>query len=601
MKKLQKTLAAAQAHHQAGRLDQAEALYRTIVAGRPNDPRVLFLLGLAAHQRGAQEEAEDWIRRAIAASGHPVAELSNTLGAILGARGRTAEAIRCFEEAIALRPDYTEARQNLCKCCCTLGTVYTERKMRAEATAYFRLALDMNPRYAAAWNNLGVMLKTDPNHEQEAEAYFEKAVELDPSHADAWNNLGNIRRAQDRTAEAIECVQKAIALRPGFGAAYSNLSVMLHEQGKLTEAIAALERALEIQPRDSASWSNLGNYRKEECRFTEAKACYDKAAELDPESTRARWNRSLILFVTGEIARGWEEYDIGWADGQRKPQRPFAQPQWDGSPLAGRKLLFWGEQGIGDQIILANMIPDLGAGHIVECEPRLVPLFARSFPEVEVVPRTDPPHPATAQADLQIPAGSAGRWLRASLDRFPRHRGYLRPDPERVAYWRREVAALGDGVKAGICWRSGMIGGLRRLHATELKQWGEVLAVPGVRFVNLQYDDCAAELEDAMARFGVEIHAMPGIDLKQDLDDAAALTAALDLVISVATSVADMAGALGKPIWMPSLASQGNWYTMGQSFVPWFPSTRRYTRMWDQPWEDILRRVAADLAGLARS
>ncbi|HVN05692.1 MAG TPA: tetratricopeptide repeat protein, partial [Bryobacteraceae bacterium] len=439
MKRLEKTLEAAQAHHQAGRLDQAEALYRTIVAGRPNDPRVLYLLGLAAHQRGAQEQAEDWIRRAIAASGHPVAELSNTLGAILGARGRTTEAIQCFEEAIALRPDYTEARQNLSKSCCTLGSAFAERKMRAEAAACFRLAVEMDPLNAAAWNNLGVMLRADPQRAQEAVACFEKAVEIDPAHADAWNNLGNVRRGQERVAEAIECARKAIALRPGFGAAYSNLSVMLHEQGKLPEAIAALERALEIQPRDPASWANLGNYRKEECRFAEAKACYDKAAEFDPGSTRARWNRSLILFLLGEIARGWEEFEVGWADGQRKPQRPFPQPRWDGSPLAGRKLLFWGEQGIGDEIILANMIPDLGAGHIVECEPRLVPLFARSFPSVQVVPRTNPPHAATAQADLQIPAASAGRWLRATLDRFPRHSGYLRPDPERVAHWRREI------------------------------------------------------------------------------------------------------------------------------------------------------------------
>ena len=595
MEKLEKKLQAAQAHHQAGRLDQAEALYRTIVAGRPHDPRVLYLLGLAAHQRGAQEQAEDWIRRAIVASGHPVAELSNTLGAILGARGRTTEAIQCFEEAIALRPDYTEARQNLCKSCCTLGSAFADRKMRAEATACFRLAVEMDPRYAAAWNNLGVMLRADPNHKQEAVVCFEKAAQLDPAHADAWNNLGNMRRGQGRVAEAIECAHRAIALRPGFGAAYSNLSVMLHEQGRLTEAIAALERALEIQPRDPASWSNLGNYRKEECRFAEAKACYDRAAELDPGSTRARWNRSLILFLTGEIARGWEEFEVGWADGQRKPQRPFAQPHWDGSPLDGRKLLFWGEQGIGDEIILANMIPDLGAGHIVECEPRLVPLFARSFPEVEVVPRTNPPHPATTRADLQIPAGSAARWLRASLDRFPRHSGYLRPDPERMAHWRHEIAALGDGMKVGICWRSGMTGGLRSMHCTELNQWGEVLAVPGVRFVNLQYGDCAVELQGAETGFGVRIHAVPDIDLKQSLDDAAALTAALDLVISVSTSVADMAGALGKPIWLPALASQGNWYTMGRSFVPWFPSTRLYPRRWDQPWEDVLRRIAGDL------
>jgi hypothetical protein len=228
-------------------------------------------------------------------------------------------------------------------------------------------------------------------------------------------------------------------------------------------------------------------------------------------------------------------------------------------------------------------------------------LFARSFPAAEAIPRTDPPHPSTRQAELQTPAGSAGRWLRPSLERFPRgfphDKGYLRASAPRVSHWRARVGALGAGFKAGICWRSGLMAGLRRLDCTDLRDWDPVLTVPGVHFVNLQYDDCRAELDHALARFGVPIHGWPDIDLKKDIDEVAALMTALDLVVSVGTSVACLAGALGRPVWQLTLTSSGDLWTMGQSCVPWFPSMRIYERSFDQKWEAVLERIAVDLAG----
>jgi hypothetical protein len=253
-------------------------------------------------------------------------------------------------------------------------------------------------------------------------------------------------------------------------------------------------------------------------------------------------------------------------------------------------------------MIFAGMIPELSAAaaHLtVECEPRLVPLFARSFPGVEIIPRTNPPHPATGAADLQIPAGSAARWLRGSLARFPLSfpagQGYLRADPERVAHWRERLAALGPGPRVGICWRSALSSGLRARHCTSLPQWGAVLTAPGVHFVNLQYDDCREELAEARGRFGVAIHTLPDIDLKQQIDEVAALTTALDLVVTVGTAPACMAGALGVPVWLLALTSGGDCWTMGQHYCPWFPSMRLYERAWGQPWEEVLERLARDL------
>jgi tetratricopeptide (TPR) repeat protein len=436
--------------------------------------------------------------------------------------------------------------------------------------------------------------------------YFEEALSIDPRCADAWCNLGRAHSQLGQNEEAARCLEKALALAPRLAVAYENLGAIRHRQDRVVEAIACYEKALTFSPRSALLYTSLGNLLKEQMRLAEAVACYNRAVELDGGFHDARWNRALVRFMTGEIERGWSEYEWGWTARQRFPQRRFPQPWWSGAPLPGQRLLVWGEQGVGDEITFAGMIPELAtiSDHcIVECEPRLVPLFARSFPAVETVPRTDPPHPATGTADLQIPAGSAARWLRPLLDRFPRSfpagRGYLRADPHRVAYWRERLAALGPGPRVGICWRSGLLSGLRCLQCTSLPQWGTVLTVPGVHYVNLQYGDCREELAEARGRFGVPIHTWPDIDLKQDLDEVAALTTALDLVVSVGTAAACMAGAVGVPVWQLTLTSCGDCWTMGQHYCPWFPSMRLYERAWDQPWEEVLERLARDLRGKA--
>jgi tetratricopeptide (TPR) repeat protein len=598
------TLEMAVEHHRAGRLDQAEGLYRKVIAIQPNEADALHLLGMLAHQRGHFDEAERRVRGAIAARGQPVAEFSNTLGNALAAQGRSDEAVRCFEEAIALRPDDATAHKNL-------ADVLSVLERHEEAGAHYQKVLQVNPEDASAHNNMGGVFLARKMF-REATECFGKAVQLDPNCAEAYSNLGHSLRELGRLTEAVNCLEAALRLRPNFGAAYSNLSCVVHQLGARADAIRCVETALALDPGNASAHNNLGNLLKEQLRFGEAIACYNKAVELRPGFHEARCHRALTLFMCGQMERGWIEYESGWAAQKRGPGRPFGQPRWDGGPLAGKRLLFWGEQGLGDEMIFAGMIPELtavAANCIVECEPRLVPLFARSFPAARVIPRTTPPHPCTGQADLQIAAGTAGRWLRPSLDRFPRgfpsETGYLHADPARVSHWRARLDALGAGASVGISWRSGLTAGLRRLDCTELRDWGPVLAVPGVHFVNLQYDDCHAELAQAVASFGVPIHGWPDIDLKRDIDEVAALMTALDLVISVGTSVACLAGALGRPVWQLTLTSSGDLWTMGQTYMPWFPSMRTYERSVDQTWVAILERIAADLGeksgGLSRS
>jgi hypothetical protein len=286
--------------------------------------------------------------------------------------------------------------------------------------------------------------------------------------------------------------------------------------------------------------------------------------------------------------------------------RPFPQPRWEGQPLEGKTILVHGEQGVGDEILFASMLPDLvhgGARLVVECDARLTRLLERSLENTEAVPRTDPPHPRTLEGDIDYysPAGSLARFLRPDTHSFPLHTGYLKADPRRRSEFHNRLRALGPGWKVGICWRSKMRTPTRSLEYTTIDQWGPILQVPGVRFVNLQYDECRQELEQAQAMFGVPIHAFEDLDLMNDLDGAAALTDALDLVITAATAVAHTAGALGKAAWQYQLVTSSDWLTFGTDTIPWFPSTRRFDRRLDQEWDEIIAQVAAELSRLATS
>jgi hypothetical protein len=225
-----------------------------------------------------------------------------------------------------------------------------------------------------------------------------------------------------------------------------------------------------------------------------------------------------------------------------------------------------------------------------------VSLYARSFPGAEFIPKRDPPHERTqgAEIDWQTPIGSLPRWFRPTLASFPRTGGYLVPDPQRVAFWTQRLAALGPGPKVGIGWRSSRRSTARNLHYSDLDQWGAILAVPGVSFINLQYDECRAELAAARAQFGVAIHDWADLDQMNDLDEVVALMSALDLVIGPTTTPQIMAGALGTPTWM-LLTEFINWKNLGTDGWPMFPSLRPLWRPRGTPWRIVLDQTAERL------
>jgi hypothetical protein len=319
---------------------------------------------------------------------------------------------------------------------------------------------------------------------------------------------------------------------------------------------------------------------------------------MNPQLIDAQLNAALLMLMGGDFKAGWDAYEVRWRrDVYGLGLRDFPLPPWQGEREAGG-IVVWGEQGIGDRILYASMIPDvLAQGHrvVMETEPRLHALFARSFPGLTLVAKQNPPDPATAAPDMRWHSAlaSLGRYLRPDIARFPKHTGYLKADAARTAAYRTWLDQnAGSGLVVGISWgsRAAKIG----LHKTlDLRQWGPILQTPGVRFVDLQYGDTAQERADVQKDLGISITHVPDLDLREDIDGLASLIAACDLVISVSNTTVHLAAALGKPTWIMVPAAAGNlWYWMrGSTHTPWYPSATIFRQKKLGRWDDVVLEI----------
>ncbi len=540
-----------------GRLEEAEDSFNLALAFDARSAGAWFGLGLTAFRRGAQEEARRCLLRA-AELDPSLAAAHVQLGVLAYARERFEEAAEHFGRAAVLQPDLAELRSNL-------GLALQRIGRCEEAIGHLRQAVALRDDLAEAHLNLGNACH-QAGRLDEAEASYGRACRVRPGYAEALNNLGNVHRDRGRLDSALECYEKAIAANADYAEAHYNAGVALHLQERGVEAIRAYERACAVRP----------GY---------------------PE---ARLNLALVQLTLGDLARGWEGYDSRFD--QTNPQNHvnaarFPYPLWRGESLEGKRILVWGEQGIGDELLFASLYAEVVRAArecVIECSPKLSALFTRSFPEAAVVARGAAPHPATQGAfDFHAPAGSLARWLRPEVESFPDRRAYLVPDATRVAHWRRRLGALGPGLKVGFSWRSNNLKGDRALSCARIEEWEPILRTPGVRFVSLQYDECNEELARARSRFGVELNVLPEVDLFNDLDESVAVMQALDLVISAPTAVSVLAAAVGAETWQMDYGPA--WHTLGTRRNPWFPAMRQYKRAWSQGWDGVMRRVAGDL------
>ncbi len=545
--------------------DKAIEGYQQVVRLFPDHAEAYNNLGNTLHLRQEYEEASDAYRRALAINPQ-FAEAATNQSHTFQELGQFAEAIEAGQKAVASRPDSPRLHYNL-------GTAYHKNGEMDKAANCFRRAVELDPHYAEAHNNLGVASRMVGNAKQknsdEEIACYHRALEIKPDYAEAHYNLGNALQRQENLDEAKACYERALELDPDYIAAHNNLATILYEYGDLEGVRAHYEHALRVCP-----------------------------------EYQANWNYALYQLLMGDFENGWKNYEWRWEKETR--ERGFAHPVWDGSPLSGQRILLFAEQGVGDEIMFAQCLPEIieqAAECLVECDPRLVPLFARSFPKAKVLAR-----PIDAMLDesgclpgidVQAALGSLPRYLRANLDAFPQRETLLQPGGELREKWQSRLAELGAGLKVGISWRGGDKKETRRVRSSTLDRWANLFAVEGVHFINLQYGDCRQEIEEAHENLGVCIHDWEDADPLRDMDNFAAQISALDLVISIDNSTVHMAGSLGIPTWV-LLPTPPDWrWMLDREDTPWYPSLRLLRQPQPGEWAPVFGRATDELKCLS--
>lgn len=447
-----------------------------------------------------------------------------------------------------------------------------------------------------------------------AEQLFRVHLATDPASVESRLHLGQALSEQQRYGEAIGVLKAALESEPGEATLWAALGTALVQEGRPAEALPFFEEALRLRPGWGAFLYARANALADLGRFAHAIEDYEAALGGLPEADgdRVRLAMALVKLARGDLAGGWDDYRARLSRHSSKPVvfSTDAKP-WPFDPdeapyaLEGRRLALFAEQGLGDEVMFANIVPDvlraLGpAGRLtLAVEARLVALFARSFPEAQVVAHhtamVDGARwrraPAPEAFDLWAPIATPLRRFRRRISHFPSG-PFLKADPNRVAHWRA-VLAERPGRKVGILWKSLKLYGERLRQFAPFDLWAPVLRTRGVVFVNLQYGDCDAELAHAREAFGVEVWRPPGIDLKDDLDDVAALTCALDLTLGFANATINLAGACGAPTWL--ITPAGAWTKLGTERYPWYPHARCFSAEPAGEWAAVMEEVARAL------
>ncbi len=567
-----------------GRFAEAIASYDQALAVNPDDPELHCNRGIAASGLGRHEEALASFDRALAVA-PDYAEAHSNRGNALVDLGRHAEAVASFDRALALRADYAEAWSNR-------GVALRDLKRCDEAIASLDRAVALKPDLAEAWSNRGAALR-DARRYAEAVASCDRAIALKPDHAEAWCNRGNALNDMRRHDEAIASYDRAIASRRGYADALSNRGNALVDLGRHAEALASFDEAIHQEHGYADAFSNRGNALADLGRDAEALASYDEAIALDPEHGDAHWNKGLLLLRLGRFDEGWKLYEWRWKRSDLPhPPRRFRQPLWLGEEsLAGKTILLHAEQGLGDTIQFCRYVPLLaerGARIVLEAPAPLEGLLATLAGPFELVREGG----ALPEFDYQCPLPSLPRAFRTTLDTVPAAIPYLAVDPQRRTQWQ---ARLGERTRPriGLAWSGRPTHRNDRNRSVEPDTLTPILGLDA-EFHCLQKDIRPTDRQTLAAFPHLRLH---DAELR-DFTDTAALVDAMDIVLSVDTSVAHLAGALGRPTWiMLPFAPDFRWLTARED-SPWYPTVRLFRQPRPGDWASVVAAVVARVAEL---
>jgi len=463
-----------------------------------------------------------------------------------------------------------------------------------QAEAFYRQVLEQDPANADALHQLGTLAYQEGRH-QIAIDLLSRAIGLRPNFARAYYNLGVVLERTGRLDEAIAAYRKATQFQADYAGAYYNLGCVLERKGQLDDAVAAYRMAIQLKPDYAAAHNNLSNGLRRKGRLDEALAACERAIQSQPDFALAHCNKALMLLLKGEYLKGWAEYEWRWRrKGLSEPDSDFSQPAWTGSDPSGRTILLHPEQGFGDTIQFVRYAPLLarrGARVIVECQPELKSLL-QTLEGVAQVLSSAERRPAF---DVHVPMLGLPLAFGTTVETIPANVSYLRPDPALVKQWRTRLAPRSTlhapRLKVGLAWAGNPQNPADRDRSLPLSALAPLAEVEGVAFYSLQKGERAAQAKSPPP-------GMTLVDLAADIKDfadTAALMAHMDLIITVETAVAHLAGALARPVWalLPFVPA---WrWLLEREDSPWYPTMRLFRQPAPGDWNSVVQRVAHQL------
>jgi Flp pilus assembly protein TadD len=541
-----------------------------------------------------------------------LARLRTGLGAsLLLERALHSLDVHDFELALALAEQVTEPEPGNAPAWRISAIAHENLGRHSAALDAYGRAFDLSGQDPAIAGDIGRLALRMGLHDI-AEQLLTIFLAAEPGSLEGRINLAHALREQHRYEDSVRILRDAIQEHPADPGLWTSLGVVLVQQGQPQLAQTFLEEALRLEPDFSRALYYRANARADLGEHPGAAADYEAVLDGDQlsqaDNDRVRFAAALSYLAMGDLKRGWDAYRARLSPQAANPVifalggAPYAFAA-DEAPLAGRSLLMVAEQGLGDEVMFANAAPDIAAavgpsGRLgFAVDRRLVPLFARSFPAAQVAAHrtetTDSKATRTAPGlegfELWAPMAAPLARYRPTADAFPQRAGYLIPDAARVMHWRGLLADR-PGRTVGILWKSLKLHGERLRQFASFDLWAPVLQTPGVSFVNLQYGDCDDELRYARETLGVEIWRPPGIDLKEDLDDVAALTCALDLTIGFANATINLAGSCGASAWL--ITRPAPWTKLGTAAYPWYPQMRCFSAQTGDDWQPVMHQVA---------
>jgi tetratricopeptide (TPR) repeat protein len=571
---------------QQRKLPQAEAAFRMAIRLNPAIAVMYVNLTTCLLQQGRFPETEEWARQAILID--PAnAESHHLLGCSLEARNQLEPAETSFREAVRLNPRHADAFFRL-------GRLLIRVSKPQEAETALRESVKLKPDSAAAWLALGMLLESQERASEAVECARE-ALKLDHESADLHNCLGVALARGEKFAEAEVAYRESIRRKPDMASAWSNLGNAQRSAGQVEEAEKSLREALRLWPEYPEAHNNLAIALVQLGREEETLKHYDESIRLRPDYPEARMNRSLSLLAKGDFTRGWPEYEWRFKVRPMKDGGPPG-PRWEGQPIDGQTLLLTAEQGLGDSVQFIRYAPlakARGAKVVFDCPEGLASLLATCPGIDQVFARNKPPGPVYNFhiSLLSLPA-IFGIPPEASAP-VP----YLTPDPARVEHWRKELEGI-PGLRVGIAWQGSTIHKGDKLRSVHLSRFAPLAAIPGVSLCSIQKGTGTEQLAEESVK-GMNVIDL-GARTGPEMMDAAALMMNLDLLITVDTAVAHVAGAIGRPVWVavPS-AADWRWLREGDTTV-WYPTMRLFRQTHRADWDDVFERLAVALADAAR-